>query len=72
MKLQDLNREQIIQLKQNLYCERNENASYGELAEIDNLVSDEELKEEYGDTYFVDEDFFQEVNYGKFKRFRSI
>ena len=58
MKLQDLNREQIIQLKQNLYGERNENASYGELAEIDNLVSDEELKEEYGDTYFVDEDFF--------------
>lgn len=58
MKLQDLNREQIIQLKQNLYCEKNENASYGELAEIDNLVSDEELEEEYGDTYFVDEDFF--------------
>lgn len=58
MKLQDLNREQIIQLKQNLYCGKNENASYGELAEIDNLVSDEELKEEYGDTYFVDEDFF--------------
>ena len=58
MKLQDLNKEQIIQLKQSLYCERNENASYGELAEIDNLVSDEELKEEYGDTYFVDEDFF--------------
>lgn len=58
MKLQDLNREQIIQLKQNLYCEKNENASYGELAEIDNLVSDEELKKEYGDTYFVDEDFF--------------
>ena len=58
MKLQDLNREQIIQLKQRLYCEKNENASYGELAEIDNLVSDEELKEEYGDTYFVDEDFF--------------
>ena len=58
MKLQDLNREQIIQLKQNLYCKRNENASYGELAEIDNLVSDEELKEEYGDIYFVDEDFF--------------
>lgn len=58
MKLQDLNREQIIQLKQRLYCERNENASYGELAEIDNLVSDEELEEEYGDIYFVDEDFF--------------
>lgn len=58
MKLQDLNREQIIQLKQNLCCEKNENASYGELAEIDNLVSDEELKKEYGDTYFVDEDFF--------------
>ena len=58
MKLQDLNREQIIQSKQRLYCEKNENASYGELAEIDNLVSDEELKEEYGDTYFVDEDFF--------------
>lgn len=57
MELKDLNKEQIIQLKQRLYCEKNENVSYGELAEIDNLVSDEELKEEYGDIYFVDEDF---------------
>lgn len=29
MKLKDLSKEQIIQLKQRLYCERNENVSYG-------------------------------------------
>lgn len=57
MKLKDLNREQIIQLKQRLYCERKENVSLWELANIDNLVSDEEVRNEYGDTLFVEEDF---------------
>lgn len=57
MKLKDLSKEQIIRLKQNLYCERNENVSYGELADIDNLVSNEEIEKEYGDILFVEEDF---------------
>ncbi len=57
MVFKDLSREQIIQLKQRLYCEKNENVSYGELADIDNLVSDDEVKSEYGDIMFVEEDF---------------
>ena len=58
MKLKDLSKEQIIQLKQKLYCERNENVSYGELADINNLVSNEEIEKEYNDISFVEEDFY--------------
>ena len=53
----ELTREQLIELKQRYYTERNENVSYGELADIDNLVSDNEIFEEYGDITFVAEDF---------------
>lgn len=58
MSVKDLTREQLIELKQRYYTERNENVSYGELADIDNLVSDNEIFEEYGDITFVEEDFF--------------
>ena len=57
MSVKDLTREQLIELKQRYYTERNENVSYGELADIDNLVSDNEIFEEYGDITFVEEDF---------------
>ena len=57
MSVKDLTREQLIELKQRYYIERNENVSYGELADIDNLVSDDEIFEEYGDITFVAEDF---------------
>lgn len=58
MSIKELTREQLIELKQRYYTERNENVSYGELADIDNLVSDNEIFEEYGDITFVEEDFF--------------
>ena len=58
MSVKELTREQLIELKQRYYAERNENVSYGELADIDNLVSDNEIFEEYGDITFVEEDFF--------------
>ena len=58
MSVKELTREQLIELKQKYYTERNENVSYGELADIDNLVSDEEIFEEYGHITFVEEDFF--------------
>ena len=58
MSVKDLTREQLIELKQRYYTERNENVSYGELADIDNLVSDNEIFEEYGYITFVEEDFF--------------
>ena len=57
MSVKELTREQLIELKQRYYTERNENVSYGELANIDNLVSDNEIFEEYGDITFVAEDF---------------
>ena len=57
MKIEDLTREQLIELKQRYYTERNENVSYGELADIDILVSDNEIFEEYGHITFVEEDF---------------
>lgn len=57
MSIYELNEEQLTELKQHYYCERNESVSYGELAEINDLVSFDELVEEYGATYFVEEDF---------------
>ena len=39
------------------YCENNDRVSWGELADINNLVSDEEIFEEYQSTYFVEDDF---------------
>ena len=57
MSVKELTREQLIELKQRYYTERNENVSYGELADVDNWVSDNEIFEEYGYITFVEEDF---------------
>ena len=57
MKIEELNREQLQQVKQHYYCMKNGNASYQELAFIDDYVTDEEIFEEYGDTIFVEGDF---------------
>lgn len=61
MKLKDLNDDQRLQLKQDLLSrrmdEKGESPSYGELADADTLVSDEELEAEFGDTEFVPDDF---------------
>ena len=61
MKLKDLNGDQRLQLKQRILTDRmdakGESPSYGELADADTLVTDEELEAEFGDTEFVPEDF---------------
>lgn len=61
MKLKDLNEDQRLQLKQDLLSrrmdEKGESPSYGELADADTLVTDEELEAEFGDTEFVPDDF---------------
>lgn len=58
MTIYDLNRDQLIELKQRYYIDYvNENPSYGELADVDNLVSDKEVYDVYANTYFVPEDF---------------
>lgn len=59
MTVYELNRDQLEELKQRYYMDHvNENPSYGELAEIDDLISDEEVYEEYAGTDFVVDDFF--------------
>ena len=61
MKLKDLNDDQRLHLKQELLRrrleEKGEGISYGELADADTLVTDEELEAEFSDTEFVPDDF---------------
>ena len=61
MKLKDLTGDQRLYLKQDILTrrmdEKGESPSYGELADADNLVSDQELEDEFGGTEFVPEDF---------------
>ena len=58
MRVQELNENQLEELKERYYIEKNENVSYGELADINNLVSNEEIFREYEHINFVEEDFF--------------
>lgn len=62
MSVHELSSEQLTELKQNYYCEmaaqEGAGVSYGELADIDELVSDEEVFQEYEGTEFSTEDFF--------------
>lgn len=57
MSYNELNRDQILVLKQNYLVRTQDNVSYNELAEADNLVSDEELEQEYKNVNFVEEYF---------------
>ena len=57
MSYKELNRDQILALKQSYLVRTQNNVSYNELAEADNLVSDEELEQEYKNVNFVEEDF---------------
>lgn len=58
MSLKELNRTQLRQLKENYYTEKHFSVSYLELSNIEELVSDEEIFNEYENTCFVEEDFF--------------
>lgn len=57
MTVHELSRDQLIELKQHMLCEQG-SPSYGELADADELISDEKVFEEYCDTDFVEDDFF--------------
>lgn len=57
MKVRELNREQLVELKQGILFSLPESPSYGELADADNLVDDETVFDLYDDTEFVPEDF---------------
>lgn len=59
MGLDELSRDQIVQLKQSMLDEvLGEEPSWYDLAMADDIVSDEKLEEEYGGTHFVEGDFF--------------
>ena len=62
MTLKDLNKDQRRQLKARLLDEElmeveGRTASYGEIANADEIVSDEKLEEAHGATSFVPDDF---------------
>ena len=61
MTLKDLSDDQRIELKQSILTERRdaigENPSWGELADADELVSDEDLADRFDGTEFCEEDF---------------
>lgn len=61
MTFEELNEDQRLELKQHILTERNdkrgEGTSYEELANADDLVSDEDLKDWYGDVEFSNDDF---------------
>lgn len=59
--LNELSAEQISELKQYYLCNvkyEDQGVSLGMLADADNIVSMEELEEEYGHISFTDDDFF--------------
>ena len=66
MTFDELNKDQRIQLKQQILVDRNEaigeGTSYGELADADELVSDEDLEARYAGTEFSPDDFGTEVS----------
>lgn len=69
MTFDELNNDQRIELKQSILTCRNEamgdGTSYEELANADDLVSDEDLRDWYGSTVFSEDDFLCSANGGK-------
>ena len=57
MTTHELNREQMTELKGKYLCETQDSVSYGELADADEIVSDQTIHEHYAGIYFVDDDF---------------
>jgi hypothetical protein len=63
MKVKDLSRDQLEQLKQDLVFEMNESngesTSWSDLAYADETIGDEEVFEKFANVEFVEEDFFK-------------
>lgn len=67
MTISDLNKEQFTELKwrylDEIYQEEtNRSISLDEIAEIDNIISDEEILEKYENYIFSPDDFFCTAN----------
>jgi len=57
MTVQELNREQLTILKQGHLLQNLDAVSYGELADVDSIISDNFIFEEYGGYTFTEDDF---------------
>lgn len=63
MTVKELNREQLIELKERYYMDKHRNVSYSELASIDQIVSDDKIFKAYASIDFVNDDFFCSKEY---------
>ena len=57
MKVNNLSRKMIVELKGKYLCETQEFVSWSELADADKIVSDEEVFSYYADVDFTEDDF---------------
>ena len=58
MKVEELNREQLKELKINYLSLNKNNISYGEIANIESIIPDAEIFEYYNGVNFTEADFF--------------
>ena len=63
MKICELTKEQFTELKQNYLMQHfdeveNRSPSYGELADVDNIIPDSVIYDNYGHFDFTEDDFF--------------
>ena len=58
MGVRELNREQMICLKQSILCDRDTTTDWLSLAQADNIVSDEEVYNKYNGVVFTEDDFY--------------
>lgn len=58
MRLNELTKAQLNELKVNLAESKGLNLLWSDIADIDSVISDGELKEEYENTNFTEDDFF--------------
>ena len=58
MSVHELNREQMICLKQSILCNRDITTDWLSLVQADNIISDEEVYNEYNGIIFTEDDFY--------------
>ena len=58
LKVTDLNREQLISLKQDYIFMKQDCVSWDEYLHADEIISDEEVKEKFRGVLFTEEDFW--------------
>lgn len=58
MTVNELSRDELIELKQKYYSKKEGNISYREMATVDRLVTDEEIFSAFENVEFTEEDFF--------------